>query len=46
MTTKDLVKNVAHKNFSRIVIQLLFIACFRIDKDNIANSAKEKDAIV
>jgi hypothetical protein len=46
MTTKDLVKNVACKNFSKIVIQLLFIACFRIDKDNIAKSAKEKDAIV
>ena len=38
--------NVAHKNFSKIVVQLLFLATIKIDKDNVAVSVNEKDAIV
>ena len=46
MTTKDAVTNVAHKNFSKIVVQLLFLAIIKVDKDNVAVSVEEKDAIV
>ena len=46
ISTNELTQNVFHKNYPKIIIQLLYLAVIRFNEGDIINAVEMKNAII